>query len=231
MVDESGELKPTTGIGKAKAKSEEGLKKIAGLPLVIVRLAAYVYGNADVKGLSPRLCIAAVYKKTKETLEYPKWFEENKIPTAHISDAVKAIWHLAVNGTAGSVYNVVDKNETDQKKLNVILEKLFGIKTDHLGTLKSEALKLLPIESVLSEINADNTKVWLDMISSAKIEYTPLSPYLDSEVLQNNSYNIDGSAITKTGFTYDHPVVTDQLIRDQTQWAINENWFPSGYLQ
>ncbi len=37
------------------------------------------------------------------------------------------------------------------------------------------------------------------------IEITPLSPYLDKELLGNNSLAIDGSAIEATGFKYEVP--------------------------
>lgn len=208
------------------------MKEISGLPLIIVRPGAYVYGVSDVKGLAPRVCVAAVYRKLNEKLEYPQWFEDLKMPTVHVLDVVKSLWHVAVNATPGSIYNVVDKNETDQKKLNAILEKLFGIKTGHLNILKSEAMKLLSIESILSDVNGENIKVWLDLVNEAKIENTtPLSPYLDKEVLQTTSYVVDGSAIESTGFSYSYPKITEEVLREQVNYAVREGWFPPNYLQ
>jgi nucleoside-diphosphate-sugar epimerase len=222
---------PETGIGKAKYEAEKALGEISGLPLVIVRPASYVYGASDVKGLAPRFCIAAVYRKLGEKLEYPQWFEDLKIPTVHVLDVVKALWHVAINANAGSIFNVVDKNETDQKKLNALLEKLFGIKTGHLNLLKSEGMKLLSMESILSDINGENIKVWLDLVNGAKLEFSPLSPYLDAEVLQTNSYVVNGNAIEATGYSYSYPTVQEEALRDQINYAVKEGWFPPNYLQ
>jgi len=175
--NETSPLKPWTGIGKASLKAEEALKAMPSLPLIIAR-PAIVYGPGDIKGLAPRLCIAAVYKKKGEKLEYPQWFEENKINTFHVNDVARALWHLSANGKVGDVYNLVDKHDTDQKKLNIVIEKLFGIQTGHLGLLKSEAAKLLTTETLLDEINGEIIPTWVKMTGEAKLSYTPLSPYL-----------------------------------------------------
>jgi len=226
---ETSTIKPWTGIGRAKAKAEESLKGVNGLPLIIVR-PGIVYGVGDTKGLSPRLCIAAVYKKKGEKLEYPQWFEESKINTVHVSDAARALWHVAANGKVGEVYNLGDKNDTDQKKLNVVIEKVFGIQTGHMGTLKSEAAKLMTTESLLEEINGEIIPTWVKMTSEAKLEYTPLSPYLDAEAIANKSLCVDGSKIESTGFKYEHPMVTDVEIKEQLTHAIAEGWFPPGTI-
>jgi len=222
---ESDTLKPWTGIAKAKLKAEEELKAMKGLPLVIVR-PSIVYGQGDIRGLAPRICIAAVYKKTGDTMEYPNWFEAQKINTVHVSDVCKALWHLAVNGTVGAVYNLADKDNLDQKTLNVVLEKIFGIKTGHLGTIKSEAVKLMDTESLVGEINGEHAPIWAKMIGEAKITHSPLTPWLDNEALLNCNLCVDGTAIEKTGFTYDHPHVSEDLIRQQVAHAVENGWFP-----
>jgi len=228
-VTESGAVKPYHGIGKAKAKAEEQLRAVKGLPLVVVR-PGIVYGPGDIRGLAPRLCIAAVYKKTGEAMEFPQWFEEQKINTVHVHDVVRSLVHLISNGEVGKAYNLADKNDTDQKKLNVILEKLFGIKIGHMGVLKSEASKLLPIDQLVSEVNAEHAPTWSKMISEAKLEYSPLSPWLDEEALLNSSMCVDGSAIEKTGFTYEKPNVTEELLRDEIKYAVAEGWFPANLI-
>ncbi len=58
-VNESGELGPFTGEGKAKLEAENKLKAMKGLPLIIARLAV-TYGPGDTSGLSPRLCIGVL---------------------------------------------------------------------------------------------------------------------------------------------------------------------------
>jgi len=223
---ESSNLKPWTGIGKAKLAAEEALKGLKGLPLIIVR-PSIVYGPNDIRGLAPRFCIAAVYKHTGEKMEFPQWFEETKINTVHVTDASKAIWHIATNGEIGKVYNVADKNDTDQKKLNIILEKIFGIKIGHLGTISSEAIKLMNTESILEEINGELIPTWVKIIKESSLEFSPLSPYLDAEALQNKALCIDGSGVEKIGFKYEYPNVTEETVRAQLKNAVDNGWFPA----
>jgi len=227
--NESSPLKPWTGIGKAKLNAENALKGISNLPLIIVR-PSIVYGPGDVKGLAPRLCIAAVYKKTGDKLEYPSWFEEAKINTVHVQDVANALWHIANNGKSGDIFNLADKNDTDQIKLNSILQTIFGIQTGHLGTIKSEAAKLMKTEDLLEEINGEIIPTWVKMISEAKLDYSPLSPFLDNESLTSKSLAVDGSAVEKTGFTYQYPKVTEAEIKGQLTHAVGEGWFPSGLI-
>jgi len=225
--DENAPVKPWTGIAKSKLNAEEALKAIPNFPLVIVR-PAMIYGPGDVKGLAPRLCIAAVFKKTGEKLEYPNWFEATKINTVHVIDVVRAIWHLVENSRNGEVFNLSDKNDTDQLKLNPILENVFKIQTGHLGTIKSEAAKLMNTESLLEEINGETIPTWVKLTGDSKLDYTPLSPFLDSEALANKNLCIDGSAIEKTGFSYQYPKIGEPEIRGQLTHATTEGWFPPG---
>ena len=43
-------------------------------------------------------------------MEFPQWFEDQKINCVHVSDVAKAIFHLAVNGKPNSVYNLCGKD-------------------------------------------------------------------------------------------------------------------------
>jgi len=224
---ESAATKPFNGIGKAKLKAEENLKGIKGLNLIVVR-PAIVYGPGDIRGLAPRLCTAAVYKKKGEKLEYPDWFEKTKINTVFVTDVARAIWHLASNGKVGTTYNLADKNNTDQLKLNDIVEKLFGIKTGGMGMIKSEAVKLMTADTIAEEINSELIPTWVKMTNEAKLDYSPLSPYLDVEALANKHLCIDGSDIESTGFNYEVPNVTEESIKKQLRHAVSEGWFPPG---
>jgi len=227
---ETTNTKPWNGIGKAKLKAEENLKALKGLPLIIVR-PAIVYGPGDVRGLAPRFCMAAVYKKSGEKMEYPDWFEKTKINTVHVRDVARALWHLASNGTAGQVFNLADKNNTDQVKLNVIIEKLFGIKTGHLGTIKSEAIKLLTTENLVEEINSELIPTWVKMTNEAKLDYSPLSPYLEVEALSNKSLCVDGSAVESTGFAFEVPTIGEAEVKEQLKHAVSEGWFPPNLVE
>jgi len=226
---EKDKLKPWTKIGIAKLAAENNIQQVKGLPLIIVR-PAVVYGPSDIRGLAPRLCIAAVYKKTGEKMEFPQWFEEQKISTVHVQDVAAALAFIINRGEVGKIYNLVDQFQTDQKKLNASLERLFGISIGHLSLLKSEATKLLSEETLLEEVNGEHAPIWSQMIREAKLEYSPLTPWLDQETLTNKSLSVDGSAITQIGFKYEHPEVTDQLLREQIEYAVSEGWFPASMI-
>ena len=63
------------------------------------------------------------------------------------------------------------------------------------------------------------------MCKSASIE-TPLTPYLDIELLRNNALALDGSHITTTGFEYGVPKLTAESLRQQIQVYIEQKLFP-----
>jgi len=193
--------------------------------MIVARLAI-TYGPGDTTGLGPRLCIGAAFKKTSQKLEYPSWFEDQKFSTVHVKDAVRALWHLSQHGELGAVYNIADKTDTDQKKINVILEKIFNIKTGTINFAQSELSKLVATDDLVNEVNGETGITWLKLLQEYKIEFSPLSPYLYRENLSNNSMSINGSAIEKTGFKYEHPIVTEDEIRDQLRYSIEEGWFP-----
>jgi len=225
-VNESGELQPFTGEGKAKLGAETRLRSIKGLPWIIARISV-TYGPGDTSGLGPRLCIGAVYKKSGQKLEYPSWFEDQKFSTVHVEDVSRALWHLSQHGIVGNVYNIADKFDTDQKKLNAILEKIFSIKTGTINFAQSELSKMIDTDELVNDVNGETGIIWLNLLSEYKIDYSPLSPFLFKENLSNNSLSVDGSAIEKTGFTYNHPTIQEEEIRAIIKQYIEEKWFPA----
>jgi len=214
---------PWTGIAKYELKAEEDLRKIAGLNLIIVR-PVYVYGPGDITSLSPRIICGAVYKHLGEKMKF-LWDEKLKINTVHVRDVVKALWHLSQKGTVGSIYNLCDKGETDQGSFNEILVKIFGIETGFMGSIVSNLAKM-KFEEVTAEVNDKHLKPWSDLTKAAGIVNTPLTPYLDQELLYNNSLSVDGSAIEATGFVYDYPKVDEALVREQIDYFVKQKLFP-----
>jgi len=225
---EDAKIKPWTGIAKAKAQAEEELKKISGLNLIILR-PAIVYGPADLNGIMPRLVTAAVYKVKNEKMEF-LWDKDLKINTVHVSDVVSAIWHLAQNGKPGSVYNLADENDTTQGNLCPLLESIFGIQTGFLGSLQSKLATSVAMKTVAETANDKHLKPWSDVCKSNNITTTPLTPYLDEELLYNNHVSVDGAAITETGFKYQHPKVTIDLLRESLQYHVSNGAFPGNLL-
>jgi len=219
---EGDKLKPWTKLAKAKLTAEEKLKEIKGLNLIIVR-PAIVYGPGDISGITPRLITGAVYKHLGETMEF-LWDKDLKIHTVHVRDVCAALWHLNTNGTLGEVYNLADSNDTDQGSINKLLESIFKIKTDFMGNIKSKLATAVAMKTVAESANEKHLKPWSDLCKEQGI-VSHLTPYLDEELLYNNALSIDGSKITKTGFTYKYPTMTEAYLRETIQYFIDlGNW-------
>lgn len=62
-----------------------------------------------------------------------------RVNTVHVKDVAKALWFLCEKGKAGEVYNLADHGDTDQGKINKILEDVYGIKTTFLNSIKMAA--------------------------------------------------------------------------------------------
>jgi len=225
---EKGNLDPWTNIAKFKLAVEEGLPSITGLDYVIVR-PAIVYGPGDKSGVGPRIICGAIYKYLNKPMKL-LWNADLKINTVHVSDVVRALWHLCTHGEKGDIYNLADKNDTDQGKINKHLEALFGIKTKFAGKMLSAAAQKLGMEHVTSTVNDKHVAPWSRMTKDKGIEITPLSPYLDKELLGNTHLCIDGRAIEATGFSYSVPEMTTEKMREWVEYYEKLKLFPSGYL-
>ncbi|KAJ3182671.1 hypothetical protein HDU87_008010 [Geranomyces variabilis] len=233
---EEGKLKPWTAVAKSKLKAEEELKKIAGLNLVILR-PALVYGPGDVYGLTPRLIMGAVYRQLHEKMEL-LWTKDLKMNTVHVKDVARAIWHVTAlssegGGRAGPVtaveiYNVADHNDTDQGKVNDHIKSIFGIETGFQGSIISQFAKL-NLESVTEDVNDKHLQPWSELCKSGGVANTPLTPYLDKELLKDNALSVDGTKIEKTlGFGYEHPTVTEASLREVVADFVASAQWPPG---
>jgi len=220
---ENSKTDPWTALAKFKLKAEEELRKIAGLNLIIVR-PAIVYGPGDINGLSPRIICGAVYQHINEKMKF-LWSEDLKINSVHVRDVSKALWIVSQKGQLGAIYNLADKGDLDQGKFNKVIEKVFKIETGFLGSMMSNLAKV-NFKGVTEEVNDKHLKPWSELCKGSNIVNTPLTPYLDQEVLYNNSLSIDGSALEELGFRYDHPEVTEALVREQIDYFIAQKLFP-----
>lgn len=220
---EDGKQKPWTKIAKHKQAAEQELMKMADLPLIIVR-PAIVYGPGDLNGIAPRVICAATYTQTKEKMKL-LWTGDMKINSVHVTDCARAIWHLLVNGKKGDVYNLCDKTNLTQRKLSDLLSEIFGISTGFYGTLLSQAAKL-KMKDAVEAANDQHMEPWSQMCKESGITSTPLSPYLDIELLYNNPLSVDGTAIEKTGFQYEVPVMTKELLEEEITYYQELKLFP-----
>jgi nucleoside-diphosphate-sugar epimerase len=237
--NEDSKIKPWTLIAKYKSKAEGELKKIEGLNLVILR-PAIVYGPGDILGLTPRLIMGAVYRHLKEEMKL-LWTKDLKINTVHVNDVVRAMWQVAASKeehggrtspvkAGGEVYNLADKGETDQGVVNGFIEAIFGITTGFQGTMISQFAKL-NLESVTEDVNDKHLQPWSDLCKQGGVQNTPLTPYLDKELLKDNALSTDGSKIeTEFSFTYAVPQVTEALLREVVRDFVACGIWPHGTM-
>jgi nucleoside-diphosphate-sugar epimerase len=221
---ESGSLKPWTNLAKYKLQAEEALKAIDGLPVIFVR-PAICYGLGDVAGVCPRVITAAVYKHLGEKMKF-LWSSDLRLNTVHVNDVSKALWHLSqADVEIGSTWNLSDKNDTTQDSINKILERIFGISTGFHGKALSK-IASLKLKETTDIVNDKHLKPWSDLCKAHNILNTPLTPYIDQELLYNNHLSVDGSAIEGTGFEYDQPQMNDDQIKEAIAYFVDQNLFP-----
>jgi hypothetical protein len=69
------------------------------------------------------------------------------------------------------------------------------------------------LDSVIEAVNEKHLAPWAELIRKNGIVVTPLSPYLDEELLYNNALSVEGSKIEReTGFTYSVPLLTKEKL-------------------
>jgi nucleoside-diphosphate-sugar epimerase len=221
---EHDKIKPWTDIGRAKLEAEGELAKIPGLNYVVIR-PAVVYGTGDVYGLTPRLIVGSVYKESKETLK-SLYTKDLKVNTVHVNDVVRAIWFLTEHGDSGSVWNLADKNDTDQGKINQLLEEIYGIKTKFVNGVEMTAGKAMGTKFLVGFANDLHLKPFSDACKKYGINETPLTPYLDEELVKENSTSIDGCAIEKLGFKYEIPAPTAANLKEVLLDYVAKGFFP-----
>ena len=233
---EEGKLKPWTLLAKAKLKAEQEISKLSGLNYVIVR-PAIVYGVGDFSHLTSRLVVAAVYKELKEEMKF-LWTKDLRINTVHVQDVVRAYLELAraanddfrKSEVIGQTFNLADHGNCDQESVNAIIRNIFGIKTGFQGTIISNLAKL-NLSDVTEDINEKHLQPWSDICKRHGVKSTPLTPYLDQELLYNNSLSIDGSKIEQVlGFKYEVPAITETHIRQVLDGFIEVGIFPKNFV-
>jgi len=226
--NEQSKIKPWTEIARASYEAEQIVAKVPGLNYVVVR-PAIVYGTGDILGITPRLIVGSVYKESKEKLK-SLYTKDLSLNTVHVKDVVKAIWFLTSHGESGSIWNLADKNNTDQGKINKWLEEIYGIKTEFLPTIEMTTAKALGTKFLVGYANDIHLKPFSDACKKYGIMDTPLTPYLDEELIKDNSISVDGSAIESLGFTYDHPAPNAELLKEVMLDYVNKGYFPKELL-
>ncbi|CAI5730102.1 unnamed protein product [Peronospora destructor] len=220
---EDADLQPWTLQAKYRLEAEEEIRSLPDLKAVFLRLAT-VYGSADSMGLMPRIVCAASYVRLEEKMTL-LWDAEMRVNTVHVFDVCQALWHVTTAGNDGDIYNLVDKNDTNQGKVNAVLEEIFHIKTGFIGKLVSN-LARVRLADVVNDANEKHMQPWADLCAEHGITNTPLTPYIDKELLQHNHLYVDGSKIESTGFQYEYPTLETKEVRLVLEEMVQQKIFP-----
>ena len=256
---EQDKLKPWLKLAKVKLEAEQELSRIAGLNLVILRLA-HVYGEYDSKFIAKALCLARVYQEEQRELKW-LWTEDLKINTVHVEDVARALWAasewrannstipasstptLSRRPTLGGkgeeapsgnvpIFNIVDHGETNQGQLAGIISKVFDIKTGFQGTIISQFAKM-NLEHVVDDLNEDILQPWADLLERKGITKTsPLTPFLEKELLKDTDLSLDGSLFERVvGFKYERAGgLTVEGIKEIIVSYERMEWWPSDQM-
>jgi len=214
---------PWTVLAKYRLEAEKELLKLEGLPLVILR-PAFVYGPGDLTSITPRIVCAAVYQDRKEKMKF-LWEKTLKLNTVHVLDVCAAMWHVATKSAKGSIYNLADESSADQGMVNGHLGEIFGIEISFYGSMLSNVAKM-NLSAVAEDANDKHVPGWTELCKKHNITNTPLSPYIDKELLKNNGLHVDGSKITKDGFKYKYPKLTKEALQAVVEAFIAQGVFP-----
>lgn len=220
--DEKGKVDPWTTIAKFRLAAEAAVQATK-VPLVTLR-PAFVYGSGDQSSLMPRITTGASYIVLKEKMKM-LWDKELKLNCVHVDDVCTAIWLGCTTLAAGSVWNLADDTDLDQGVLNDWIASMFGIEAGFAGAAINLAARAA-MGQVAEVANDKHVPAWTKLCADHNIQNCPLSPYLDVEILKNNSLSVDGSAITKAGFKYSTPKVTEAILRGIVQEFIDNKQFP-----
>ena len=127
----------------------------------------------------------------------------------------------------------------DQGSISELVSTIFGIRYGYHGTVLSN-LARLNMSDVVDSSNEKHLGPWSEACNECGIVNTPLTPYLDKvycyccqlfdvfllimmllfqELLYNKHLHINGSKLEKTGFTFEHPKMTTEGLK---QVKINE---------
>lgn len=225
--DESSKTSPWTSLAKYKLEVEKEIATIEGLDYVILR-PAIIYGIGDKTGLTPRLIIGAVYKQLQEKMKL-LWTKDLQMNTVHVEDAAAASWFVCTNGKSGEIYNLADKSGSTQGSISDKVCQIFGIQYEFFGSVVSNMAKL-NMKSVVEDSNEKHLSPWSEACSKDQILNTPLSPFLDKELLYNNHTHVDGSKIESLGFKYSKPTLSVEELQAMVDDYVQLGVFPKSLL-
>lgn len=82
------------------------------------------------------------------------------------------------------------------------------------------------MNSVVEEVNDKHMGPWAEACRKDGVENSPLSPYIDQELLYNKHLYLQPGKLSKTGFTYLYPKLTKTALKE----VINNSLLQNVYL-
>jgi len=214
---------PITNAARACLEAE-GVVTSKSFPSTILRVPL-VYGPGDRESLTPRILCAVVYQDKKEKMKF-LWSKSLAINCVHVRDVCSAMWTAALKAKDGSIYNVVDDTNLDQGKFNAILGKIFGIKTGFVNMGINMAARAA-LGTVAEVSNEKHVPAFANICMKHNLLNTPLTPYMDKEILRNVNLLVDGELIKKElGFQLKHPKCNEKLVKEVIRRYMDQGLFP-----
>jgi hypothetical protein len=68
--------------------------------------------------------------------------------------------------------------------------------------------------SLVDEVNDKHLGPWAEACNQSGVENTPLTPYIDQELLYNKHLYLDPSKLESTGFSWQVPQLTREKLRE-----------------
>ncbi|XP_053695037.1 uncharacterized protein LOC128742637 [Sabethes cyaneus] len=222
-------VEPWTMVGKYKALTEQELAKVDGLNYTIFRLPI-CYGIGDKKGLTPRIIIASIYRYLQEPMKL-LWTGSMKLNVVHVEDVCGALWELIQNEqTVRETINICDDSDATQEAISNLLAEIFDIETDYWGILMSSMTKM-DMAGAVEEINDKHLGPWAEMCQIDGVSNTPLTPYMDHELLLYKHLHLDNSKMKSYGYQLKHPIIQREYLVEIIKDFIALNQFPCSQLQ
>ncbi|KAL1296686.1 hypothetical protein AAFC00_000162 [Neodothiora populina] len=128
-----------------------------------------------------------------------------------------------------TVFNIVDKGNTNQGTIASIFADVFGIETGFQGTLINTFARL-NLEHVVDDVNDETLDPWAELQEKAGIQAagsSPLTPFMEKELLRDADLSLDGTMFEKTvGFKYEHERLTKAEVESVIESYKRMNWWP-----
>lgn len=70
------------------------------------------------------------------------------------------------------------------------------------------------MNTVVDEVNDKHMGPWAEACSKDAIENSPLSPYIDQELLYNKHLYLASDKLSKTGFICNYPKITNDTLKE-----------------